>query len=284
MKRRPVLLCWPPKLTIRKSQLALVPISRDTHARTKIRPLQSLAFAAAHTAIPLYGGEIVTMSHELPVIFLAEAGSYPPAAEYGKRSGQNLLIDDQGRWLGTHVPALWRRGPFRLARVAGSADDNMVLCIEDSSDLVNETEGQPLFDDTGAPTAIVSTATSLLSQLERDSRTTRTICEALDRLGLIVPWRLEIPQSDGRKLAVSDLFQVEEAKIATLSGDDLVTLRDVGALAVIYAHLLSLSKISLLARLARNAAERDQQKAALQKGNLNLDRTCGIVEDDPFIF
>jgi uncharacterized protein YcbX len=45
-----------------------------------------------------------------------------------------------------------------------------------------------------------------------------------------------------------------------------------------------LSKISLLARLAKIAAEREQQAATLQKGNLNLDRTFGIVEDDPFIF
>ena len=56
------------------------------------------------------------------------------------------------------------------------------------------------------------------------------------------------------------------------------------ALAVIYAHLLSLSKISLLGRLGKMAAEREQHQASLQKGNLNLDRAFGIVEDDPFIF
>jgi hypothetical protein len=32
------------------------------------------------------------------------------------------------------------------------------------------------------------------------------------------------------------------------------------------------------------ASDREQHHAALQKGNLNLDRAFGIVEDDPFIF
>jgi hypothetical protein len=97
-------------------------------------------------------------------------------------------------------------------------------------------------------------------------------------------WALDIAQPDGQKQRVTDLFRIDEAKIATLPGEDLVRLRDAGSLAVIYAHLLSLSKISLLARLAKIAAEREQQAATLQKGNLNLDRTFGIVEDDPFIF
>jgi hypothetical protein len=103
-------------------------------------------------------------------------------------------------------------------------------------------------------------------------------------LGLIVPWALDITRPDGQKQRISDLFQVDESKIATLPGEDLVRLRDTGALPLIYAHLLSLPRVSTLGRLAKAANERDQQHAALQQGNLNLDRTFGIVEDDPFMF
>lgn len=186
--------------------------------------------------------------------------------------------------MGAHIPAILRRGPFRLGQVEGEQEPKMVLCLEDSSDLISETEGQPLFDESGAPTAFVSAATTLLSQLARDIRATQAICALLDQMGLIVPWPLDIAHPDGQKQRVSDLFHIDESKIATLPGEDLVRLRDAGSLAVIYAHLLSLSKISLLARLATMAAEREQQNATLQKGNLNLDRAFGIVEDDPFIF
>lgn len=264
--------------------MALVPISRELHGKTRIRPIPSFAFAAKTTVVPVYGSEIVPISHELPIVFIREGDSFAPNALVGIRAGQNLLIDPQGRWIGAHIPAIWRRGPFRLARVEGEQEPRMVLCLEDSSDLISETEGHPLFDEQGAPAAMVSAATTLLSQLERDIRTTQTVSALLDQVGLIVPWALEIAQPDGSKQRVSDLFHIDEAKIATLSGEDLVRLRDVGALPLIYAHLLSLSKIALLGRLAKIADERSQQQAALQKGNLNLDRAFGIVEDDPFIF
>jgi hypothetical protein len=224
------------------------------------------------------------MSHDVPVIFIRDATGFSPAALLGLRSGQNLLVDSQGRWIGAHIPAIWRRGPFRLARVEGEQEPKMVLCLDDSSDLINETEGLPLFDESGNPSALIGTATTLLSQLERDIRLTQMVCAMLDQLGLIVPWALDVTQADGTTQRVSDLYQIDEAKIATLSGEDLLRVRDAGALSLIYAHLLSLSKISTLSRLAKAAEERAQQRAALDKGNVNLDRAFGIVEDDPFIF
>lgn len=264
--------------------MALVPISRDLHAKTRIRPISSFAFAAKATVVPVYGSEIVLMSHEVPVVFVREAGNFVPSALIGVRPGQNLMLDPQGRWLGSHIPAIWRRGPFRLARVDGEQEPRMVLCLDEGSDLISETEGHPLFDEQGAPAPMISAASNLLSQLERDIRSTQAICAVLDQMGLIVPWALDISHTDGQKQRVSDLFHIDEPKISTLSGEDLVRLRDAGTLAVIYAHLLSLSKVTLLGRLAKMADERAQQQAALQKGNLNLDRAFGIVEDDPFIF
>jgi len=266
------------------TRVALVPISRELHGKTRIRPISSFTFAATETVVPIYGSEIVLMSHEVPVVFIREADTFTTCALVGVRAGHNLMLDPQGRWIGTHVPAIWRRGAFRLGRVEGEQEPRMVLCLEDSSDQISHTEGHPLFDESGAATALLSAATNLLSQLERDIRSTQAVCAVLNQMGLIVPWALEIAHPDGQKQRVADLFHIDESKIATLSGEDLVRLRDAGALAVIYAHLLSLSKISLLGRLAKMADEREQQKATLQKGNLNLDRAFGIVEDDPFIF
>jgi len=265
-------------------QVALVPIDRVLHAKTKIRPLPSFSFTAGMTVVQLFGSEIVTMSHELPVLLIRDAAGYVPAALLGLRTGQNLLLDAQGRWIGQHVPALWRRGPFRLAQVDGQQEGTMVLCLDDTSELINETEGMPLFDESGAPSPILNSATAMLSQLQRDNHGTRAICALLDRHGLIVPWMLEIPQPDGSKGRVADLYQVDEKAIAGLSAEALVEIRDAGALPLIYAHLLSLSRVNVLARLTKMADERSQKQAALKTDNLNLDRAFGIVEDDPFIF
>ncbi len=284
MPRRSHLLCCRPPTNQRNTQLALVPISREIHARTKVRPLSSLSFARETATVQVCGAEIAAIGQELPVVFARSGDGFIPVALLGFRPQQNLLIDPQGRWLGHHLPAVWRRGPFRLAHIAGEAEGKMALCLDDSDEHLNESEGQSLFDESGAPTALVNTASALLTQIERDARMTHALCATLDRFELIVPWDLDITQPDGTAQRVGGLFRVDEARIATLSADALVEVRDAGALPVIYAHLLSLSKISTLGRLARLANERTQQQTAMQNGNLNLDRAFGIVEDDPFLF
>jgi len=263
--------------------VALVPINSDLHANTKFRQMTSLSFAAGTVAVPVYGNEVVAMSHEVPVVFMHDGDGFTLAALLGLRPGQNLLVDPQGRWMGTHIPAIWRRGPFRLARVEGE-NDRMILCVDDSSDLLSETDGLPLFDETGAPTPLVNSITTLLTQIERDTQIMRNVCATLNRLDMIVPWNLDVTQADGTKQRVSDLYQIDEAKIATMPAESLVEIRDTGALPLIYAHLLSLSKINALGQLARIAHDRAQQQTSVQNGNLNLDRAFGIVEDDPFLF
>lgn len=264
--------------------MPLVPISRETHATTRVSPLRSFAFVAQTTAVPLFGGEIVLFSHEIPVIFTRDGDSFMPAGLLGIRTGENLMVDDQGRWMGSAIPNFWKRGPFRLARVEGEEEEKLVLCLDDESPLINHADGHLLFDETGTPSPLINAASTLLGQMEREMRATRKICSTLRDLNMIVPWAMQIPQADGSSTKVSDIYQVDEAKIAALRPEDLVALRDMGALPLIYAHLLSLAKVSLLLRLAKMAADRRQQRDVLKKGNLNLDQTFGIVEDDPFIF
>ena len=264
--------------------MPLVPISREAHAATRVSPLRSFAFAATTTIVPLFGGEILQFAQELPVVFVPDSEGFSVAGLLGIRSGENLLVSEQGQWMAATIPNLWKRGPFRLAYVEGEAEEKMVLCLDDSSDLLNRAEGQPLFDENGEPAPLVGGASNLLSQLERDMRITRKICSDLKRLGLIVPWGFEFPQPDGSTSRASDIYQVDETKIGTLAAEDLVALRDSGALPLIYAHLLSLGRISLLLKLAKMAADRRQQREAVNRSNLNLDKAFGIVEDDPFIF
>lgn len=264
--------------------MALVPLSPETHAKTKIRPLLSYAFAARSTLIALCANEIARFCHELPVVFAADGDAHTLVALAGLTSDRNILIDDAGKWHGSQIPAAWSRGPFRLAKVAGGEEEKLVLCLDDSSPQLSETEGLPLFDEAGAPTRLVADASSVLGKFETSLRHTRLLCKMVNELGLLTPWDLDIPQASGKKIQLKGLFRVDEAKIADLSGDDLVALRNAGGLAVIYAHLLSLSKIGVLAKISEQLAARDQQRKAVSANKVDLDRAFGIVEDDPFIF
>jgi hypothetical protein len=260
----------------------LVPINRDTHAKLRLRPLSSFLFVGETAAVSLYGSEAMRAAHEFPVVFTAEPEGYFPAGLLGLRSGQNLFVNSQGRWLADYIPAVWRRGAFRLARLQDS--DDRVLCLDETSDLVSTGEGEPIYDEAGTPTAILDQAGRFLVQLEREATATLAACAALDRLGLIVPFELKIDRGRGGAQTVSGLFRIDAARLPQLSSDRLAELLTLGALPLVYAHQFSLHKLAALGRLATEREEEDLRRQTLKLGKLNLDQVFGIVEDDPFIF
>lgn len=262
--------------------MKLVPITRDTHAKLRLRPLSSFLFVGETAAVSLYGSEALRAAHEFPVVFTAEAEGYFPAGLLGLRNGQNLFVDSRGRWLVDYIPAVWRRGAFRLARLQDS--DDRVLCLDETSDLISSSDGEPIYDEDGAPTAILDQAGRFLVQLEREGAATLAACAALDRLGLIVPFALKVNRSRGTAQTVSGLFRIDIAKLSQVPADRLAELLTLGALPLAYAHQFSLHKLAALGRLAAEREEEESRRQALTQGKLNLDQVFGIVEDDPFIF
>jgi hypothetical protein len=221
-------------------------------------------------------------AHEFPIIFTAEKSGFFPAAMLGTRPDSNVFVNAAGLWLAGYVPANLRRGALRLARVEGQ--DDWVLCIDLDSDLVNDREGDSLFDQDGAATPFVTNTGQFLINLESARISTERACAALDRQGLLTPWPLSIEQADGSTQTLAGVFRIDEARLNALDGAALGELHEAQALAITYAHLLSLHKLSLLGRLAAERSAEQERRARLEQGKLDLDRAFGIVEDDPFIF
>jgi len=260
----------------------LAPLSHETHAALRLRPLASYNFAKTSALVSLYASEVYRAAHEYPVTFSAEPDGFFPAALLGTAPNQNLFVDPHGRWLSAYTPALWRRGPFRIAKVKES--DGFVLCVDLDSEQLSETEGEPLFDADSKPSALVSQSMQFLAKLESERAMTLAACAAMDRLGLLVPWDLKVQRADGSTHMLQGLSRIDEAKLNGLDPESLHELQRIGALALIYAHLFSLQKMALLGRLAGDRAKASEQQKDLTAGKLDLDRVFGIVEDDPFIF
>lgn len=259
--------------------MTLIPLSRDQHADLRMLPLTSFGFTAEVTAVSLFGSEIFRAAHEFPICFTAEREGYFPAGLLGLAARENLFVDGQGSWLAGYLPAFWRRGAFRLARIKDS--DQWILCIEDESPLISRIAGQALFDADGKPTPLIDQMTQLLLSIENDRIKTLAACAELDRQGLMIAWDLKVTGDDGAQRRLDGLFKIDEAKFADCSADALFALSRRGALSMIYAHLLSLHKLHLLRDLA--VKRLTEQKRAPPR-NQDLDQVFGIMEDDPFIF
>ncbi len=255
-----------------------VPVSREAHAKKRVLPLVSFHSARAMAVISLFGGEVLRAAHEFPVLLAATAEGFFPAALTGIKAGTNVFVGPDGRWLAGYVPAMFRRAPFLLARVEDR--DDWVLCLDETSERLSETEGEPLFEPGGGNADILTRATNLLVQLEQNRRATLEAGDLLNRLGLLTPWRP--PGGEGED-DFNGLFQVNEPKFQTLSGADLVALRDIGGLAMIYAQIFSMERLNLMQRLEASRAEAARQRAASEQ-TTDLDRLFGIVDDEPFQF
>jgi hypothetical protein len=247
-------------------------ISSDRHARKRWNRYSSYAFAASDAVIPLSAVELPKAVMSMPIGFIKQAECFVPVAVLGLQTGKNLFVAQNGSWSGSYIPAVFRAYPFRLAK---TEEGKGVLCIDEDCGLVTTgLEGEAFFSEDGQPAPAIRDILNFLMQLEQSRLITTTACAALQKHQLICPWTITLKTEAGEQ-QVNGLFQVDEAALNALSGEDLLEVRQAGAMPMIYCQLLSKQHLPLLAQLAEAHAKAAAQALALQSlapdGELNLE-------------
>ena len=127
----------------------VVPVTKENHSHLFVKGTDNFLFAKDFHIAPIALKEFFRAAAYYPIIFLEEPSSkeFRPVALLGLQQGENLYIDDQGKWLVPYVPAAIRRYPFTLAP---TQDPNQFLiCVDEESELVGTEEGNPLFTAEG---------------------------------------------------------------------------------------------------------------------------------------
>ncbi|NLY25928.1 MAG: SapC family protein [Alcaligenaceae bacterium] len=242
-------------------------VSRDRHANKRWKRYSSYAFAAHDPVSALVLQELPKACMALPVAFVASGEAYIPVAVQGLQAGQNLLVSDEGRWLGRYVPAVYRGYPFVLLP---SADGQQVLCVNEDSGLVNDTEGEPFFDEQGEPVQQVKDVLNFLSQVATNRAATERVCALLKSHGLIQSWDIKVQSGEAEQL-LQGLFRIDEAAFNALPLEALDALRAAGALPVIYCQLLSMQHLPVLGQLAQIRAAQNAPLPQSGDGDLDLE-------------
>ncbi len=234
------------KITAPAGYGPVVPLLPSQNALRGLQPGPSQAWAAPLNAAFVNVGEFARATLDYAVAFTTEpagAGGTIPVAILGFRPNQNLFIGEDGRWLeGVYVPAFVRRHPFCVAP-AGPERQPMV-CVEEGA-LVQETRA-PLFDEQGKPTAAWAPVLQMVETFESARQQTRTFCEHLVKLGLLVPFDAVATPKVGATRRLTGLLRVEEKKLQDLPRSELRSLIASGQMRAIYAHLLSLENFAKL--------------------------------------
>lgn len=223
-------------------------INTQTHVNLRLKPQASYSFAAGQHIVSVVLHEFSKISLTYPIVFVKneEKSSYQPMALMGLEPNKNLFVDAEGRWLsGAYVPAAFRRYPFALT---SNGQDSFAVCIDTDCSFLSETEGERLFDDQGAKTSTMEKIGQFLQELMTSEVLASSFCAHLFELGLLSPCEFKVQGPDGVKI-YGGSFMVDEQKLANLTSEDFLLLREKGYLGPIYAHLLSLMQVEKFAVL-----------------------------------
>ena len=241
------------------------PLSSELHGKMGVKSMDGpFGFAKAGHAVPLTVGEFPLAAVTGPIIFVGDEKL--PIAVMGLNAGDNMFLRADGLFEpGIYIPAYIRRYPFVFAN-----DDNakqMVLCIDRGAEfIVDKDYDQPFFEADGEPSQYTKNCIEFCNNFEIERQRTQSFVQLLKDLDLFetktasfTPMNADGTQGEPQKIA--EYFGVSEDKLNALPADKLVELRGNGALAQIYAHLLSLVGWDRLVALALARSQTQPQAA-----------------------
>lgn len=229
----------------------VVPVDRNQHKNWSLRSIPDAGFSRNTHAVLLLGTEFVEAAREYPIVFVRNGEQVMPLAMLGLREGENLFVDELGKWHARYIPAYVRRYPFVFSEVAGT--QQLLLSLDsDYPGLDKEgKDGKRLFDQEGQETEFLKNMLTFSQGFQDDYLRTQQLCIELDKLGLFKDMNLEATLPNGNRFNMGGFLVINEQKLQELEQADLVHLFKTGILGAIYAHLMSLgNSVQLVNRLA----------------------------------
>jgi hypothetical protein len=98
----------------------VAPLSKEAHGDWSLQMEGGYGFTRHLSAAPLVLREMSAAAREYPIVFAREGDGIKPFAILGLKKGENLFVQEDGRWGGSYVPALLRQYPFVIGRVKDS--------------------------------------------------------------------------------------------------------------------------------------------------------------------
>ena len=112
----------------------------------------------------------------------------------GLDAGENLFVDEQGQWSGSYIPAIIRRYPFALVKATDA--DQYIVCVDEASALLNDSEGAALFDESGQPTQVIENVKRYLGELQQMDTFTRAFSKYVAEHNLFTPLNMRVRQRE----------------------------------------------------------------------------------------
>lgn len=241
----------------------VVALNTELHRNLKFSAEKAnFSFARDTTAVLLAGVEFAEASREYPIVFIkGQDKKMRPVVLLGIRNGENLYVDEQGKWDAHYIPAFVRRYPFVMAE--GEVEGKLVVCIDEGCPALNADQGDLLINDEGKTEPRMNEMIAFLQNFQTEFMQTELIVKQLDEMGLLMQQGVRFDTNVGETFQLNDFFVIDEPKFRALEDAKLPELFRNGAIGLIYLHLASMGNMrGLIERLtARSTGNRNATPA-----------------------
>ncbi|NBB71152.1 MAG: multidrug transporter [Alphaproteobacteria bacterium] len=238
-----------------------VPVTTERHRDVAVNPRRDYGFARGAGVVPLTTAEVPAAAGAYAVVFVGEGDEVGLAAILGVRDGENLFVDDDGRWDAGYIPAFVRRYPFVFAQQHEA--NRLTLCVDEASDLLNrEGRGERLFDSTGERTSYLGNVLDFMQRYQVALQRSRTFARRVQELDLLRRVQAQIRMGDhGGTLQLGGFRTVDRERLKALPAETVNELFASDGLEALYLHLASLRHLQ---GLGERAARRGAPKPRLE--------------------
>ncbi|QLE84660.1 SapC family protein [Shewanella sp. Scap07] len=227
--------------------IQIVPLTSNKHLKTNVKESTDYSRFSTEHIVPVVIREIITLSSEYPIVFIknAKTEEFMPVAMMGLKNGINLYCQTP-QWDAPLKPLGFNNAPLSLMKANENSDDVMI-CIDEDSNLVSETEGNPLFTLSGEQSEYLKQRANALLDMAAMTQQTSAISKYLEEKNLLSPQQLTVKlASEENNINIGGIYMVNDETVNNMSNELLIELKEKGLLPVIYAHRASLHQVPRL--------------------------------------
>ncbi|MFT4583044.1 MAG: hypothetical protein ACI915_001545 [Gammaproteobacteria bacterium] len=225
----------------------VVALSRERHKDWSVDMGRGYQFTSSTNSIYVAGTEFPMASREYPIVFAKDSlGTLVPVALLGVVQNQNLMLAEDGSWLGTYIPAYIRRYPFILADADGKAT-SFAVCVDESFSGFNTVgEGTRLITENGEHGEVLANSVKFLEEFHKHSAVTTEFCKAVAAADLVESMQADFSMKSGSQFSLSGLYCVPRNKVKSMPAEQLKMFAERDYLDLLYLHIYSLSNMDKL--------------------------------------
>jgi hypothetical protein len=224
------------------------PLSNETHANLKVNIASTLSHLKSVNNTSVVAEEIAEIAADCPVVLLKneETGKFQLSALLGLSALENLLIDDEGKWIGTYIPVGLEIAPFGF--FIDKEDEAGRLQIDMNSTFLSDTVGKALYEN-GTESIFLQQMREQLELIHDASVQTEALIENLVNRNLIAALKVVINADGIEQQIIGDLYTINVDEFAYMANEDIVMFHQMGYWGPVYAMKQSLSQFKRLASL-----------------------------------